>query len=126
MSLSISQWLQILVYMPYAQGSGDGFRFYQVCYKLFAPVAVDEKPAVRTAPAAGKVEVRLRKREGGRRWPNLGWGLPGNDMHGDTAALRDKLLSFPAGRKWTLAAKANLTHDTCLYAFDPPYKVTHP
>ena len=111
--------------MPYAQDAADAFRFYQVCYKLFAGVVLDEKPAVRTASAAGKVEVRLRKAEVGRRWPNLGWAVPGNDMHGDSADLKEKLLSFPAYRKWTLASKVKLNHDTSLYTFEPPYKVLH-
>jgi len=119
---SESTWLHILVFMPYAQEADDAFRFYQVCYKLFAGVAVDEKPAVRTASAAGKVEVRLKKAEVGRRWPNLGWAVPGNDMHGDSAGLKEKLLSFPAYRKWTLASKVKLNHDTSLYTFEPPYK----
>jgi len=118
---SISHWMQILVYSPYTRESGDNFRFYQVCYKLWAQVRDEERPAVAVGKASGKVEVKLRKKESGRRWSNIGVGLPGNDMHGDSAALKEKLLTFSQFRKWRLASRTQLTHDTYLYSFDPPY-----
>ena len=60
-----------------------------------------------------QVEVKLLKATPGERWPNLGVGLPGNDMHGDSVTeLRQKLLTFPEFRKWKLASKSRLTHDT--------------
>lgn len=43
-------------------------------------------------------------------------------MHGDSGALKEKLLTFSEFRKWTLASKTRLTHDINLYSFEPPYK----
>ena len=114
------QFLQIIVYMPYS-GSESKFRFYQVCYKLLGTVS-DEKPEVKVSWKSGKVEVKLKK-DPVERWANLGSGLPGNDMHGDSNQLKDKLLHFKAFRDWVLVDKKAVTHDVNHYVFEPNYKV---